>query len=115
VAAWLVNRPEFIGIWLALKVAGGWEAWAKGRRIIWSTNNVRHEALVTGRHLFNSTVIGSGLSLLGAVASALFIQYGIGGQPIRAVALVLAASVPMYLTCWWFNREADRLAGAAVK
>lgn len=49
--AWLVDRPDFIAFWIALKTAGQWKAWQNG---------AEHE----GRRRFLVFLIGSALSLL---------------------------------------------------
>jgi len=57
--AFLVGKPEFIGIWLALKVAGQWVRW-KGeapRRFFARRHNA--EEANEGRRRFNAFLIGN--------------------------------------------------------
>lgn len=55
VASFQIGKPEFIGIWLALKVAGQWNRW--------SDKN-------TGRHIYNIFLIGNGLSIAYSITGA---------------------------------------------
>ena len=67
-----VHAPEFVGIWLALKVAGSWDAWVKGRRVPSDEDlkNGEKQVTVVGRHEFNTFLIGSGQSVLFAVCGS---------------------------------------------
>lgn len=47
--ALLIGQPEFIGFWLALKVAGQWKEWESGYQ---------------GRARFNRFLVGSALSIM---------------------------------------------------
>lgn len=59
VSAWFVNFPQFIGLWLSLKVAGGWKMWQE------DDNSRGH---------FTIFLIGSGLSIFVAIVIALATQ-----------------------------------------
>lgn len=62
-ASWHVGAPEFIAVWLGLKVAGRWEVWRSGLE--------GEESRVPGRSIYNVFLIGSGLSILYASVGAL--------------------------------------------
>ena len=75
VATLQMGRGEFIGVWLALKVAGQWKRWGEGETI--------DNRKVDGRIFYNIFLIGSGLSIAYAF---------VGAQLIR---LILAKD-------WWY-------------
>ncbi|MGD1047058.1 MAG: hypothetical protein ABR936_17275 [Bacteroidota bacterium] len=54
--SWLVDKPAFIGIWLALKVASQWKGWSE-------------------KAGYNIFLVGSGLSILYAVLGAMEISW----------------------------------------
>ena len=91
VASWLVGRPEFIGVWLALKIAGGWKAWYDGRDV----NGVHIE----GRYHFNVFLIGCGLSVLNALTAAKAIEWLCAGDGWRAL-LVAGATLSLTYGLW---------------
>jgi hypothetical protein len=72
VSAWLFGAVEFIGIWLALKVAGGWKAWSEGRDLPGDKPNKK--VTVPGRYILNVFLLGNGLSIMGALAGVLLIE-----------------------------------------
>jgi len=55
----IINKPEFIGVWLALKVAGHWKFWEKGYK---------------GRNRFNMFLIGNSFSIAFAFVGSLLIR-----------------------------------------
>jgi hypothetical protein len=96
IAALLAGFAEFIGVWLVLKVAGGWEGWSKGRE------------KVLGRHLFNASMVSSALSLLWAVvgtAMILWLQGGRADLAIASGAAVLTATYLFWLALWLWRRR----------
>ncbi len=90
VAAWILGAPEFIGVWLALKVAGGWSGWSEGVTVPVKPGSDA-KIKITGRHLLNTHLIGSALSVLNAVVGALAIQWLIAGSWPHATWLAIAA------------------------
>lgn len=70
VSAFLIEEPEFIGVWLALKVAGGWQAWGEDRKVYWVNGQTKNYVTVLGRHVFNIFLIGNGLSVLNSLVGA---------------------------------------------
>jgi hypothetical protein len=66
-SAWQLGKPEFIGLWLAVKVVGNWKGWSVdaepgGRRL-------------SGRSIFNLFLIGNGFSIAYGVVGALLIKW----------------------------------------
>jgi hypothetical protein len=61
--AFFLHKPEFIGVWLAIKVAGQWVRWG-GAPDAASTM----EALHKGRRLFNRFLIGNAVSVIAGIA-----------------------------------------------
>jgi hypothetical protein len=57
--ALLIGKAEFIGVWLALKVAGHWSLWTGDYK---------------GRNRFNMFLIGNALSIITAFVFARIIQ-----------------------------------------
>ncbi|MBI2862113.1 MAG: hypothetical protein HYX89_04765, partial [Chloroflexi bacterium] len=62
-SAVLVGRPEFIAVWLALKVAGQWAAW----RDPW-----------LGRPIYNLVLIGNALSIIFGAGGGYLARYLLG-------------------------------------
>jgi hypothetical protein len=56
----IVNYPDFIGFWLAIKVAGQWVAW-KGED---KSDNGLSEEAKKGRRRFNRFLIGNSLRII---------------------------------------------------
>ncbi len=48
-SSFLVGRPEFIAVWLGLKVAGHWDLWQEGQ---------------AGRARFNRALVGNGMAIM---------------------------------------------------
>jgi hypothetical protein len=88
VAAILAGHPEFIGIWLALKVAGQWQVWNAGI------------SEVSGRTIFSIFLIGSGLSIAYSYVGALVVAGLLENRYLHAFGLMIllpAATVALRL------------------
>jgi hypothetical protein len=72
VVAFFLNAYGLVGVWLGLKVVGGWKRWSDGFPHKLQDGKT---VTVTGRNISNIFVIGSGLSLLGAGAGVA-VAYG---------------------------------------
>src|SRR5437899_6306624 len=69
VAAFLAGAPALVGVWLGLKVAGGWKGWQ-------DAYTLKSGKMVAGRTVFNFMLIGSAVS----------VAYGwVGARIIRAL------------------------------
>lgn len=75
--SYLLDRPEFIGAWLVLKVAGGWKGWQS------------YHKGVHGRRVFQIFLIGTGLSVAYGVMGALIIGWLDGNHVAFALAFPL--------------------------
>lgn len=58
----IIQKGEFIGVWLAIKVAGGWIRWA-GHNIDRTASDQLEEAN-EGRRLFNRFLVNNALQLI---------------------------------------------------
>lgn len=56
--AMFIGQFDFVGLWLLLKVAGGWKKWADG-----ISDFPEARMAVSGRIVFNVFLIGNGLSI----------------------------------------------------
>jgi len=76
-ASIIVERPDFIGVWLLVKVAGGWSGWSSGRRFRWHEEGhvLLTERTIPGAQVFNAHLIGTSLSLLFAATGAYGIRW----------------------------------------
>lgn len=106
-AALLANKPEFVGIWLALKVAGQWNRWGEKAKI----GTVELE----GRVFYNIFLIGSGLSIAYAFVGAnIFMSMGkhedkgyIGSWfavAILPILLIIGTIALLPISYCWANR-----------
>jgi hypothetical protein len=105
----LAGASEFVGIWLALKVAGGWEAWSKGREIPFPDGN--HEPTkitLTGRHEFNTFLIGSGVSVLFAFVGTLIVKWW-HSAPAAAWGVSVGAVAGSGILLAWAKFRAPKL------
>jgi len=71
VFSWLLGLPQFIALWLTLKVAGGWKAWEKEKK---------------GRIRFQQFLIGSIISVFIAVFVALCDEWLISKLAIEHIS-----------------------------
>lgn len=94
VAAFLAKEATFVGIWLGLKVAGGWKGWEKG--IILANGKE-----IPGRIVFNIMLIGSAVSVAyGWVGAQMTrsLQHGDTESALVTGLALLVAHVSLYGT-----------------
>ena len=84
-ASWLVARPEFIAVWLAIKTVSDWTAWREDQEGI------------PGRAIFNVVLIGSGLSILWASVGAFVVTCLQNGDLADALACVAALAAGNFI------------------
>lgn len=80
----LAGTPEFVAIWLALKVAEHWERWKQD--IGKDKEKTPNRARVT----YTGFLIGNALSILCASAGAYFINFSITGKWVEAAGLLIS-------------------------
>lgn len=93
-ASWQAGQPEFIAVWLTLKVAGQWSRWSDGEDI--------DGTKVPGRAVFNVFLIGNAVSIAyGAMGGLIACRVNV---PILvgAFALVLGTAA---LVVWARRQE----------
>jgi hypothetical protein len=89
--SWLLATPQFIAIWLALKVAGQWDRWKSD----WAARERQAELKAgrdTARAMYAGYLLGNALSISFGVSGALIVQ-----DLLRfrwPVALASAVAVP---------------------
>jgi hypothetical protein len=91
VAALQNNAAEFIGVWLAIKVASQWKGWSEGIE--------EKEVIITGRELANTFMIGNGLSLTYAFIGSQLISWLLQDNiryAIQVSLLILIATGLLY-------------------
>ncbi len=89
VASLQLGKAEFIGVWIALKVAGQWKRWGEGVNI--------GGRVLEGRSFYNIFLIGSGLSVAYAVVGAQMLESLKKNEWFLALGLPLALLVATYL------------------
>jgi hypothetical protein len=80
VASLQLGEPEFIGVWLALKVAGQWKRWEEA----------------DGRIFYNIFLIGSGLSIAYAIVGFQLITFVVSERWSFAFGIPLALLIGTY-------------------
>jgi len=86
--AYLLGKSEFIGAWLVLKVAGGWQGWKHG-----------HDG-VSGRAMSQIFLIGTGLSLAYGVMGARLIAWLGDGRATLATIWAPASLLALHAVVW---------------
>ena len=92
VAAFLADEPTFVGIWLGLKVAGGWDRWSKN-------SPLKDGRKVAGRSIFNIMLIGSAVSVAWSwVAASMirFLQWGDYQSAVLVGLVIVGAHLAFY-------------------
>jgi hypothetical protein len=85
-ASWQVGRPEFVLVWLALKVSGQWK---------WSDDLPTRPA----RAVLNLFLIGNGFSLAYAIVGAKLVEFLDHRDTMAAIALPSAVVI---VTVWFW-------------
>lgn len=82
-------KPEFIGIWLTLKIAAQWHRWSRRK---------------DGRAIFNIFLIGNALSILYAVTGAKLIEWSSSSEWEFIIGVPISLLLATLLFWWWLNR-----------
>lgn len=104
----LIGSPEFIAVWLALKVAGQWDRWKLdiGEKAAFGT--------VRARATYSVYLVGNGLSILfGGVGAILFKLIG-KDEWILASTLVLAVGIGSLLLFQFIKSKVEKQNAADV-
>lgn len=83
VLALYIGKPEFIGLWLTLKIASQWTQWGLDNVALGPT------ATVPGRAVFQVFLVGNAFSMLFSFAAFKSFQWLRAEQPVRAVTALL--------------------------
>lgn len=83
VLALYIGQPEFIGLWLTLKIASQWTQWGQDSVVLGPT------AKVPGRAVFQVFLVGNAFSMLFSFAAFKSFQWLQAGQPTRAITALL--------------------------
>jgi len=67
--ALFLGKPEFIGVWLAVKVAGQWVRWKGDAGQSPTSSESDIEKLNEGRRRFNGFLVGNSLSIMSGTAT----------------------------------------------
>lgn len=112
-ASVLAGLPEFIGLWLAIKVAGGWKGWSEGRVFEWGNERgPKTTGTVPGAQVFNAHLIGAGLSVLFAVTGAYSICWLRDGELVFTITIGVFVIVASSTILVWAKRKPTAPTGA---
>jgi heme/copper-type cytochrome/quinol oxidase subunit 4 len=89
--AYQLGSPEFIAVWLAVKVTAAWGRWGE----------------VHGRSIFNNFLIGNALSIIFAVVAAKSMAWHLAGEDTPAIVLPLATVGLTFLLWGWLKGLPD--------
>lgn len=107
VAAFQVGKPEFIGVWLALKVAGQWTRWSKEPNT--------GENVPQGRSIYQNFLIGNALSVIYALVGFKLIEWiqmvDSVGRSVLVSGVLLASTFAM----WWYLSKVLLSSSEAAK
>jgi len=101
--SFVIDKPEFIGAWLVLKVAGSWGGWTVGY------------AGVEGRAMYQTFLIGTGISVAYGLVGAAIIKWTGTGLGYRACVAAVCLVVLHALLYWWVRRTFRRVGPRHVK
>ena len=95
----LLKQPQFIGLWLALKVAGGWKGWSE------PVKTPDGKIVLNGRDLFSVFLIGSGFSIAYGITGALIIQWLDKDNIVAAITVPAALVLGTVVYLLWARRH----------
>ena len=94
VACLQLDKPEFIGIWLGIKVAGSWKSWTHGIKI-------DTDRTVEGRTVFAIFLVGNAMSVAYAVFGWKAIEWPVEQTVIVGIALLLATIILWFIAFYY--------------
>jgi len=101
VGSLIAGAPQFIGFWLALKVAGQWYAWKDGIK--------EGDRVLSGHSIFSIFLIGNGVSI-GYAFIGFFLISEIPKSMVASVVVpfvVLAATGCLWLIAKRYDKNSD--------
>jgi hypothetical protein len=104
VATLQLGKAEFVGIWLALKVAGQWSRWSKDPE--------EGENLPQGRTIYHNFLIGNGISVLYAFVGFKVIEWLSSGKILQATLIPIALVVFTLILWGWLKRRLSQSPAA---
>src|SRR3989338_8695440 len=107
VTAFLLNKYEFIGIWLAFKVVGRWER----SRIEFNQNENKGQSGKLKTHVIYSIfTIGNALSIIYSVVGWKIILWLKDGSLLEAILLGLIVVITSWLLLLFAKRQSERIS-----
>jgi hypothetical protein len=94
IASFQINQPEFIAVWLALKVAGQWGRWEQ---------DIGNEKKIPGRMFYNIFLIGNGLSLAYSVVGAKVANFLVIKEFFLAIVIMFALLIGSLILWYVIN------------
>ena len=93
-AAPILGRPEFVAVWLAMKVAGQWK--------VWEEEGVQGK--VSGRAVYNTFLVGNAVSIAYGVTGGLLVAWVRKGDLTAVLGVPLALMLSNLLLLWLVRR-----------
>jgi hypothetical protein len=94
--SWLLEKPEFVAVWLALKVAGQWSRWG--------SDAPNGDKKVAGRAIFNVFLLGNAFSIAYGLAGGFLIQSLSSPAPMTGYCVGISLLVGSFAFWLWANR-----------
>ena len=98
------KKPEFIGVWLAFKIASQWSRWINDGK----TDQKKETAKVQGRELYNIFLTGNALSIVYSAVGASMIELLVAGKTLPALALAVVVLVGSGILSAYVQRKAKQ-------
>jgi len=91
-----LGKPEFIGVWLVLKVAAQWKRWGEDKEY--------GGHIIAGRAIYNIFLIGNALSIGYAVTGAKLIEWCLGRDCLPAISVPISLLLATLVLWYWVGR-----------
>ena len=99
-----LKRPEFIGVWLAFKIASQWSRWTDDGK----TDQKKKAAKVHGRELYNIFLTGNALSIVYSAVGASMIKLLVAGKTLPTLALAIMVLVGSGILLMYVQKQAKK-------
>jgi protein-S-isoprenylcysteine O-methyltransferase Ste14 len=104
-----LKKPEFIGVWLAFKVASQWARWADEK----SAGQRSKSGVAHGREFYNIFLFGNALSIVFATVCAVMIEWLSAGDILFSLVVALAVIIGSVILVIYVQRKAKKTKGYA--